>query len=115
MQRLMYSNQQSLFDPIVHSVTGSPTTTSHCLARVTAVLKSCNKQYLMLLEGITTTKFHLGICQETSFLFRTEFSGRSSHSGDHESPKLLSLDILHPVHLHLSGQDYDPVARATIK
>ena len=37
----MNSNQQSRLEPTVHRVMGSPTTISHSLARVTAVLNSC--------------------------------------------------------------------------
>jgi hypothetical protein len=40
MQRLIYSNQHDRFEPTVHSVTGSPTTTNHWPALVTAVLNS---------------------------------------------------------------------------
>ena len=39
-QFLMNSPQSSLLDPTVHRVMGSPTTTNHCLALVTAVLNS---------------------------------------------------------------------------
>ena len=44
-QFLMNSPQSSLLEPTVQRVMGSPTTTNHCFALVTAVLKSCMRVY----------------------------------------------------------------------
>lgn len=124
----MSSIQHSLLEPTVQRVTGSPQTTNHSLALVTAVLKSWQRGKREEKEGDIhrmrerekkrrgegsesgerrAINSDLGVGKETSiFLQIFIISGEAgSDSGEQQSSKLLSLYIVHTEHCNLQAID----------
>lgn len=95
---LISSIQHSLLEPTVHRVMGSPHTTSHSLARVTAVLKSCSAWSKW--EQVLYQHTHLpyfGVGKEACIFFQVPIiSGiAGSDSRQKESTELFALHIIH--------------------